>query len=345
MKRRIKKLGRYEGGPPNPFPHGWYLVDTSKTLAKDRLIEKTWLGRQIVAWRGEKGEVCVADAFCPHLGAHLGPSSGGKVQDGRLVCPFHHFEYNATGTCVRTPWAPPPRSARLKRYQVSEMNGFVFAYFDSANQPATWHPPEFPEYSDSRATRLVRIRAHPQVTAENAIDFVHFMSIHGFSDVSQKGEVQFDGPVMRVSYSLTRAPIASGFAMFKALKMTMDVEITVSGLGIAVVESCGKDGFRCRNWILAMPIDGESMDILMVADLDQLPDWKVLRNRWLDWLGHQITPRVLVNEIVRDLRKDEPIWSNQRFQSSPVFSSADRHLRRFRNFCKQFYPEPALIER
>ncbi|MYB31254.1 MAG: Rieske 2Fe-2S domain-containing protein, partial [Acidobacteria bacterium] len=28
-------------------------------------------------------------SVCPHLGSELGPAAGGRVRDGRLVCPLH----------------------------------------------------------------------------------------------------------------------------------------------------------------------------------------------------------------------------------------------------------------
>ena len=57
-----------------------------------KLIQKTWMGMNIVAWCDENGRVCVAEAYCPHLGSDLGPAAGGRVCDGRLICPFHGFD-------------------------------------------------------------------------------------------------------------------------------------------------------------------------------------------------------------------------------------------------------------
>ena len=92
----------------HPFPDGWYLIEPSDRLRAERVIQKDWMGQQIVAWRDRTGAVCVADAFCPHLGSHLGPETGGVVRNGNLVCPFHGFEFDVTGRCAATPHAPPP---------------------------------------------------------------------------------------------------------------------------------------------------------------------------------------------------------------------------------------------
>ena len=92
------------------FPEGWYFVTSRESILREKLIEKTWLGEEIVAWCDEAGRVCVADAVCPHLGSYLGPEVGGQICNGRLVCPFHGFEYDTTGQCVATPNAPAPQS-------------------------------------------------------------------------------------------------------------------------------------------------------------------------------------------------------------------------------------------
>ena len=111
------------------FPEGWYFVASRESILKAGLIQKTWLGQSIVAWCGAGGSVCVAEAVCPHLGADLGPAAGGRVRDGCLVCPFHGFEYDVSGQCVATPFASPPKSAKLTVFETREVLGMVFAWW------------------------------------------------------------------------------------------------------------------------------------------------------------------------------------------------------------------------
>ena len=59
-----------------PFPEGWYFVASRKSILREKLIEKTWMGEEIVAWCDDAGRVCVADAVCPHLG--FAPGAGGR---------------------------------------------------------------------------------------------------------------------------------------------------------------------------------------------------------------------------------------------------------------------------
>ncbi|MDE2964876.1 MAG: Rieske 2Fe-2S domain-containing protein, partial [Acidobacteriota bacterium] len=61
----------------HPFPEGWYFVASRRSILKDKLIRKTWMGVEIIAWSDGEGKICVAEAVCPHLGADLGPAAGG----------------------------------------------------------------------------------------------------------------------------------------------------------------------------------------------------------------------------------------------------------------------------
>ena len=74
-----------------PFPEGWYFVASRRMIEKKGLLKRTWLGEQIVVWCNEEGNVCVAEAVCPHLGADLGPEAGGRVRNGLPRMPFSRF--------------------------------------------------------------------------------------------------------------------------------------------------------------------------------------------------------------------------------------------------------------
>ena len=100
---------------PSPFPEGWYFVASRKEVQKAGLIQKSWMGENIVVWCNDDGRICVAEAVCPHLGADLGPSAGGQVYEGRLVCPFHGYEFDTTGQCVATPLRPGAQDRQVAR--------------------------------------------------------------------------------------------------------------------------------------------------------------------------------------------------------------------------------------
>jgi 3-ketosteroid 9alpha-monooxygenase subunit A len=55
-------------------------------------------GKDLVLFRGGDGALGLLDAYCPHLGAHLGV--GGSVSaDGCIQCPFHGWKFGTDGKC------------------------------------------------------------------------------------------------------------------------------------------------------------------------------------------------------------------------------------------------------
>ncbi len=128
-----------------------------------KLVGRQWMGRDMIGWRAVDGNICVASAFCPHLGAKLTPEAGGTVRDDRLVCPFHGFRYDVSGACVYTPSAPPNPACRLKVFPVEEINGFVFVYYDELGREPHWRLPKIDETGWTRTlTHVYSLRTHPQ---------------------------------------------------------------------------------------------------------------------------------------------------------------------------------------
>lgn len=50
---------------PSPFPEGWYFVASRAAIVQDQLIQKTWMGENIVAYCDENGRVCATAPYAP----------------------------------------------------------------------------------------------------------------------------------------------------------------------------------------------------------------------------------------------------------------------------------------
>jgi phenylpropionate dioxygenase-like ring-hydroxylating dioxygenase large terminal subunit len=55
------------------------------------------LGKSLVAWRDEAGEVVLQEDRCVHKGAKL---SLGRAVDGCIECPYHGLRFDASGDCT-----------------------------------------------------------------------------------------------------------------------------------------------------------------------------------------------------------------------------------------------------
>ena len=319
----------------HPFPDGWYVIASSPQLGPEQLLQKQWMGQQIVAWRNRDGAVCVADAYCPHLGSHLGPQSGGVVRDGNLVCPFHGFAFDVTGRCAAIPDAPPPRKAHLRTFPVQEANDFIFAYWHHQDRTPPWRVPAFsPPSGNSRSLTKRRLRAHPQATTENSVDFGHLSHLHGYSDLKQLAPTIIDGPFLTAFYSFTRHMLTRGL---RALQFSIEIKISVCGLGVSVVDINNPTGLKIRQWVLATPVDGDQIDLWLAVDLMeplQRSRFRLLPGRFIS----SIAARISLHELVLDVMKDAQIWAHQRYELHPVLSKGDHDIYRFRRYSEQFYP-------
>ena len=91
----------------------------------------------VVGWRSADGDLCIAHAFCSHLGAKLTPDAGGSIRDSNLVCPFHGFTY-ASGTrshAVR--YSILPAASGLRR----AAQAFAGENFDELGREPDWRLP------------------------------------------------------------------------------------------------------------------------------------------------------------------------------------------------------------
>ena len=139
--------------PPFVWEHQWYPVledwaDASRPHAV-RL-----LGRDMVLWKDGDGVWRAADDACPH---RLAPLSEGRVEEGRLHCAYHGWEFNGCGKCVKLPQAESemalktalasPRSA-VRTYPTTVAAGLVFVWPDpeigAAARAAAAQPPPVP---------------------------------------------------------------------------------------------------------------------------------------------------------------------------------------------------------
>ena len=326
-----------------PFPEGWYFITDRKSILKKKLIRKTWMGEEIIAWCDAEGQICVAEAVCPHMGSNLGPDVGTRVRNGCLVCPFHGFEYDASGQCVATPYAPAPKTARLKTYETREILGLVFAWWGSGGRRPQWHlpdePPTGPDWSEL-ALGYFQFPGHPQETAENSVDLAHLRYIHGYDNVHQVGEVSIDGIHLLSCFDFTRNRKFAGM-----IDNIYDVSAVTHlyGVGYSYVEIYEKTiGMDARLWVLTTPIDDIHVELVLVSQMGELrkPKRPIVGLRFIPMkLRHRIMNRIMLRAQIQDVRQDVIIWGKKQYWPHPRLSRSDGEVMTYRRYCRQFYPE------
>ena len=96
----------------------WHPVASAEQLAHTPVFGTRLLGCDIVVWRTGPTYLVWQD-LCVHRGTQL---SLGKVTDDCLVCPYHGWTYDTTGSCVHIPAHPdqtPPSKAHVTTYHIT----------------------------------------------------------------------------------------------------------------------------------------------------------------------------------------------------------------------------------
>jgi phenylpropionate dioxygenase-like ring-hydroxylating dioxygenase large terminal subunit len=179
------------------IPRQWYVVlDTSQV--KDRPVGVTRLGEKLVFWRDQAGKVACLRDRCAHRGVQL---SLGKVAGGRLCCPFHGLEYDASGRVTVIPAngkaAPVPDYFKAPGYPAHEAHGFIWVWWGE-EAPVDLAPPAF---FDNLDTGFSYGRAydpwpvHYSRVIENQLDAAHLPFVH-HNTIGRGNRRIVDGPVI-----------------------------------------------------------------------------------------------------------------------------------------------------
>ena len=329
---------------PSPFPEGWYFVTSRQAVLKARLIQKTWMGENIVVWCDENGRVCVAAAYCPHLGSDLGPAAGGRICDGRLVCPFHGYEFDATGQCLGTPYAVPPRYARLRVFETREVLGLIFAWWGLRGREPQWSlPADLPDQAGwcDLNIRTLRFPGHPQETTENSVDLGHLRYVHGYDSVNRIGKVSVDGPYIESRWNFRSV---RKIAKIATLAFDISPSAHIFGLGYSFVEIHERTiGMDLRLWVLATPVDGTLIDLSLVSQVREIrkPKRPIAGLGFLPMrLRAPVMNRFMAAQQHGDVLQNVVIWRRKRYQSRPRLCRSDGEIMPYRAYCAQFYPDP-----
>jgi phenylpropionate dioxygenase-like ring-hydroxylating dioxygenase large terminal subunit len=115
-RRPIIRSATREPRFPFPVPNGWFVVAEARDLAPGEMRALRVFGTDVVLFRGDDGTPHMVDAYCAHLGAHLG--AGGRVEGDCIRCPFHGWRYAGTsGVCNEIPYGDMdriPSQARVR---------------------------------------------------------------------------------------------------------------------------------------------------------------------------------------------------------------------------------------
>lgn len=157
----------------------WYVAAYAKEVGRD-LLARTILGEPLVFYRTEEGApVALADR-CVH---RRYPLSESRLDGDRIVCGYHGFTYDTTGSCVYVPGQQRiPRTARVASYPVVEQDSFIWVWIGDRDRADENLIPRAPWLADPNYTTVCGMEplaARYGLLVDNLLDLSHETYLHG----------------------------------------------------------------------------------------------------------------------------------------------------------------------
>jgi vanillate O-demethylase monooxygenase subunit len=166
--------------PNAQFPRNqWYVAAYGREIGED-LFARTICGEPLVLWRARGGDVVALADRCVHRRFPLSQSQ--RVGDN-LVCGYHGFTYDPTGSCVAVPGQTRiPRTARVRSYPVVEEDSFVWVWIgepELADPGAIPRAPWLAADGWTTVSGMEPLAARHELLMDNLLDLSHETYLHG----------------------------------------------------------------------------------------------------------------------------------------------------------------------
>lgn len=314
--------------PRPPFPAGWFAVAAADAVAPGSVVERTFCGEQVVAFRTASGQAAVLSAYCPHLGANL--ARGGTVVGESIRCPFHSLRWAPDGTCAGSEYpGEPDYAACTPSYPVIERFGFVFAWHHPGGGEPTFDIPDLDldGWTDPIVT-TIPIAAHVETIHENGVDTVHFGIVHGF-------------PLSETCYEPRGTSFHSEFRFATPnflregpAEISTFFDTDTHGVGYAHSLNTAEDvGLQYRVLLLTTPTTPGSLDFTVVTMVRRPEAGGSIAGVPVDEVAD-----FMHRGAVGGVHQDVPIWEGLRYVERPRLVKGDGPIPRFRHWAAQFHP-------
>lgn len=306
------------------FPRGWYRVAGSAEISGEAMLPVSYLDRQLIVYRTEDGSAQVADAYCPHLGAHLA-SHDGSIKEGRLTCPFHKWTFDgATGQCVDIPYSKTmvPKSVKLTLYPTVESEGSVLMWYDKDGRAPDFQPfdtgllrgdHKWHHYATRRWEMTVPFRD----LLENLFDTGHIKMLHNSSDLPEVTSFEQKDHGLFVTYDLNNNN--NDFPL---------EEMVCAFNGISGLNQLFRGDMLSTLMIHSMtPIDHERMVQTTELFIREMPDpnlYDMIGKPWLE-------------RFCMEVEQDIEVLNYKKHLSEPRLCAGDGPIMKYRQYAESFF--------
>jgi len=320
---------------PPAFPNGWFNLCASNEVAKGKVIEINAFNEKLAVFRTQSGKISVIDAYCPHLGANL---TDGCVKGERLICPFHGWQFNTTGACVKIPYSEEGENIHHKtnkKWIIKENWGLIMVWYHSNNELPTWEPegylPQLNDYKFYGSKKQV-LNIHLQDFFENGADFAHFSVVHKFLTIP------FVNKWVHIKH---KTDIRFGEGNESHMAFFYDAPEIIKTKDNTVVE--GSEGRGDVTYfgagILAFVFKTNIADPIIIKTFTPIGNLKV---RMSDYIyapkgSFKLGVKLVVKEASAQFNDDIKIWERKKFLTKPMLVQGDGPIMNMRKWYQQFY--------
>ncbi len=214
VREGVSTTGAERNWPVNT----WWVAAHGSEVAETPTMR--WICELPIAfYRKSDGGIAALHNRCPHRWA---PLHLGSVDGDDLVCPYHGFQFAASGQCVNVPTQErTPSAIRVRSFPVVERHGFVWVWVGDAEKADPDLIPDDLAYLSDPKWHIVwgykAVNGNFMQMKENVLDLTHFAFLHKNSaqvtgwDRAPKVELSPG----RVTYRLLfdRAPLPAIYAI------------------------------------------------------------------------------------------------------------------------------------
>jgi phenylpropionate dioxygenase-like ring-hydroxylating dioxygenase large terminal subunit len=188
------------------FDMSWYVVAEKNEINSKKPYKVTVWGKDYVIWKTSQTTYTALEDVCPHKGAAF---SVGTIENGRIVCPYHGYEFDQIGNLTVIPGLcfQPSNIYNVPRFAVVEKNGWIYlntwevlsATTDEHIQTLAdriFVEPEL-ETEETKGSAISGtplgnkmkvlfinqvFKTYPRIVTENSLDIMHIAFVHTFGN-------------------------------------------------------------------------------------------------------------------------------------------------------------------
>ena len=319
-----------------PIPYGWYAMQRSDALQPGDVKPLHYFGRDLVLFRTESGQAALLNAYCPHLGAHLG--HGGCVKGESISCPFHAWQFDPDGFCTEIPYAKriPPKidgKRAIDAYPVVERNQMIWAWYHPQGAAPEFDVEAFEELNSPDwlpiETYDWNINTIIQETGENAADIAHFVTVHSAQEMPD-GEVTLEGHKRLTLMESKANHIDEHGVVHRDGSQSDEARLESWNIGPGITFQRFTRMFKIVMMGTVTPIDDQSLHLRFNFSLPK--EQSELHNQYAKGFR---------DEVKYQVEQDIPIWENKVYLEEPILCDGDGPIAKYRKWFQQFYADAA----